>query len=240
MCDRVGKECEMTGKYVLNWGMYASSISASVKSILWFPVYLPHSLCMAVDTLIFVCWVHSINMISENLKYASHKEKSILSFSAAYPKSGHSGSRFSKTAQPSPSPAMSSSSFWGMPRWIPGQMRYLFSHIFWVCSGVSPTSWMYPENFHWKASRRILIRCQNHLYWVLLTQISSGCNLSSLWMFELHTLSLRLSLATLHRKLILAAWIYNFINKGTSKNLARRFHFMKSGFEIIVWLTGGK
>ncbi|KAK0151754.1 hypothetical protein N1851_006880 [Merluccius polli] len=53
----------------------------------------------------------------------------------------------------------------------------------------------------------ILIRCPNHLNWLLSTPRSSGSTLSSLRMSELLTLSLRLSPATLRRKLIWAACI---------------------------------
>lgn len=45
-------------------------------------------------------------------------------------------------------------------------------------------------------------RCSNHLNWLLLTYRSHRPTLRSLWMSELHTLSLRLSPAILRRKLI--------------------------------------
>jgi len=54
-------------------------------------------------------------------------------------------------------------------------------------------------------------RCPNHLSWLLSTRRSSGSTPSSLLMSELHTLSLRLSPATLWRKLISAACIRDLV-----------------------------
>uniref|UniRef100_A0A3Q3VJN7 HPS5-like beta-propeller domain-containing protein n=1 Tax=Mola mola TaxID=94237 RepID=A0A3Q3VJN7_MOLML len=64
----------------------------------------------------------------------------------------------------------------------------------------------------------ILTRCPNHLNWLLSTRRSSGSTLSSSRMSVLLTLSLRLSPATLRRKLISAACIRDLILSVTTQS----------------------
>ncbi len=65
--------------------------------------------------------------------------------------------------------------------------------------------------------------CANYLNWLLSTWRSSGSSWSSLRMSQLLTLSLRLSPATLWRKLIMAACIYDLIPSITTQSSWHRW-----------------
>lgn len=58
------------------------------------------------------------------------------------------------------------------------------------------------ENLQWEVGMGIFFRCPTYLNLLLLMERSSSCTLSFSWTMELLTLSLRLSQATLWRKLI--------------------------------------
>lgn len=70
-----------------------------------------------------------------------------------------------------------------------------------------------PEGKGWQSTEIIfiLIRSPDNLSWLLSTLGSSGSTQSSIWMFKLLTLSLRLSSATLQGTLMSAACMCVFV-----------------------------
>ena len=79
----------------------------------------------------------------------------------------------------------------------------------------SPPSWTCHECRH---PGGILIRCPNHLNWLLSIQRSSGPTQSPSWMAELLTLSLKETPATLRRKPILAACTCDLVFLGEGRD----------------------
>lgn len=111
----------------------------------------------------------------------------------------------SKVPQKSLSPATFSSFPWGS--W--GQMRYIMIP---VCSGSllgPPPSWMSLEVLQWEVLRRcILIRCLNHLKWLLSVRKGSCSTSRSSRILELLTQSLNLIPAT-HPSSIQSFFLYS-------------------------------
>uniref|UniRef100_A0A3B3SZ16 BHLH domain-containing protein n=1 Tax=Paramormyrops kingsleyae TaxID=1676925 RepID=A0A3B3SZ16_9TELE len=85
--------------------------------------------------------------------------------------------------------------------------RYNVFFVSWVCPVVSSSFGHAQSNSPGRCSGIIPVRCLSHLSWFLSKQRSSGSTLSPSRISELLTLSLRLSPATLWRKLVSATCI---------------------------------
>lgn len=128
-------------------------------------------------------FTQSINKVLWLLYFVLLKRKILLKFwkvnsnypsthplSAAYLGSGRGGSWLSRVVQTYLSPAVFSSSSWGIPR--PDEI-YNCSRVLWVCPAVS---------YHGSHPEGILIRCLDHLNWLLLISRSSSSTPRFLWL----------------------------------------------------------